>query len=134
MVVDDEVIVRIAIADELRDDGYTVVEARDGCEAISLLDSGIAIDVILSDVNMPGRLSGLQLAEQVAKRVDHVPVVLTSGSHDAGQEASRLGIPFVRKPYLTSEIVAALELALQGAVGLEDGRRKGNGNSHGGGR
>jgi CheY-like chemotaxis protein len=64
-VVEDEVLVRIKVADELRAQGYAVIEATNASEAISVLQSSMRIDLVLTDIRMPGDLDGLGLARMM---------------------------------------------------------------------
>ena len=102
LVVEDEVLVRLAIADYLRDCGYRVLEAASGDEAVSVLASAdLAVDVVFSDVQMPGTRDGFALAHWVRKNRPGVRVVLTSGWAGAAAKAGELchDGPMVTKPY-----------------------------------
>jgi light-regulated signal transduction histidine kinase (bacteriophytochrome) len=63
LVVDDEPVVRMLIGDVLRDLGYAVIEAADGAEGLRVLDSPQPVDLLISDVGLPGGLNGRQLAD-----------------------------------------------------------------------
>ncbi len=65
MVVEDGFLVRLDIAFQLEDEGYEVVAAGTADEALALLLDAHSIDVLFTDVSMPGRIDGLQLAHQV---------------------------------------------------------------------
>lgn len=100
LVVDDEVLVRMVIAEELRDRGYAVIEAASADEAAAILRAGMAVDLVFTDVAMPGRLDGLALAELV--RADHptLKIVITSGHLSPGDERRSKADAFLPKPYL----------------------------------
>jgi two-component system, response regulator PdtaR len=87
MVVEDDVIVRFPIAEPLRNVGLEVIEAGNADEAWSYLLSGQAIDLVFSDIQLPGSMDGLELSRQVRKRFRRVIVVLTSGRRSAGSIA-----------------------------------------------
>lgn len=107
LVVEDELFVRIFIGDALRDAGYKVLEAFNGDEAVEILISGAHVDLVLSDVRMPGSVDGLQLLAFVRNNFPTLPVVLCSGHLDP-ELAMRSGAnQFLPKPYL---IVRALQL------------------------
>lgn len=78
LVVDDERDVRDLFADTLRESGHIVEDARDGDEAISLIDDGLRPCLVLSDVLMP-RLDGWDLSRTLGKRLPDLPVVLVTG-------------------------------------------------------
>ena len=91
LVVDDEVLIRMAIAEYLRDCGYRVVEAANGDEAVEVLTAADCdVDLILSDVQMPGSLDGFGLARWVRENLSGTDIILTSGYDRAAQEAKEL--------------------------------------------
>jgi CheY-like chemotaxis protein len=98
LVIEDEVVIRMLITDELRERGFTVIEACNADEAWAYLQSGGHANVVFSDVLMPGSMNGLELADKIRKQFPALPVILTSGY--VGENGSRpmLG-PFVQKPY-----------------------------------
>lgn len=79
LLAEDEFLVRLCIAQELRDVGYIVHEAADASEAISILD-GETVGLLITDIRMPGRLDGLELAKQVRKAHPQTRIVLMSGN------------------------------------------------------
>lgn len=100
LVVEDEVLVRLDIVDYLSDCGYCVLEATDASDAVTQICARSDIDVIFSDVRMPGPLDGVALARWVIETRPEIAVILTSG-HFA-QEATLRGIygtPLFSKPY-----------------------------------
>lgn len=99
MVVDDEVLIRLVAVDMLRDAGFRVVEACSADEAIALLATDVAYDLIFTDVNMPGSIDGIGLVAYVKQRYPVVPVVVTSGGA-AINELSKAGADaIIPKPY-----------------------------------
>ncbi len=107
LVVDDQVLVRLVIADYLRDCGYRVFEAGGPEEALSVFEAGLKIDVVLTDLELPGRSSGLELARWIRKRHRNVKVILSSGLYSAAELAGELceaGPPIV-KPYDSDAVV-----------------------------
>ena len=61
LIVEDEVIIRMIVGDGLRDYGNTVIEAMNADEAVEILNSGVRVDLVFSDVRMPGTRDGLGL-------------------------------------------------------------------------
>ena len=79
LIVEDETLVRMGIAEHLRDAGFLVIEAINGEEARAVLEAGVRIDVVFSDLMMPGALDGLALTEWIARLPSPPAIVLTSG-------------------------------------------------------
>lgn len=121
LVVEDEALIRFATADLLRHDGHLVLEAATADEALALLAAGVRIDAIFSDVQMPGRLDGIDLARRVAEAHPQIAVVLTSANSPDHRLSA--GNRFVRKPYRDADVVAALRAALGEDAFSQDGER-----------
>jgi two-component system, response regulator PdtaR len=103
LVVEDEVLVRSVVGMYLRDCGFHVVEAGNADEAIRVLESGLAVDIVFSDVNMPGSMDGFGLARWLRHQRPGLQLILTSGSP---QKTEELGAhrPFLAKPYDHAEL------------------------------
>jgi DNA-binding NtrC family response regulator len=97
LVVEDDILTRMAAADHLRDCGYRVLEAADAEEARTLLRASEPIEVVFSDVNMPG-VDGIRLAQWIAKEFPDLKVVLTSGDL-RNAAAAQIATHFLAKPY-----------------------------------
>lgn len=83
LVVEDEFHIRIAICAYLQDCGFMILASATADDAVAILEQGTEkIDLIFSDIRMPGRLDGLGLARWVCQYKPSVPVILTTG--DAG--------------------------------------------------
>lgn len=102
LVVEDEFLVRLAIADQLRSSGLTVVEAANATEAWLYLKSGGRADIVFSDVQMPGSMDGVEFARRVREGYPAIPFILTSGN--VPEESLGEMTPFVRKPYRFEEV------------------------------
>jgi CheY-like chemotaxis protein len=108
LVIEDEFFLRLNIVSCLQEAGYAVVEAATGEEAIALCHSDTSIDVVFTDVNLGGYVSGWDVAECFRTVRPAVPVVYTSGrSLDAGRCVG--GGTFVPKPYRESDILDACQ-------------------------
>ena len=105
LLVDDEDIVRVATAEMIRDLGHDVEEAGSGAEALARLESGLNVDVLITDYMMPG-LDGAVLARRVAKTHPRLPVLLITGY--TGRTEEVLHLPRLAKPFGRSEIAEAL--------------------------
>ena len=79
LVVDDEVLIRVMLTEALRERGYLVVEAANADEALSVLHSSIGVDVVVTDLRMPGDVDGAGLARVVRAEHPSAKVVMLSG-------------------------------------------------------
>lgn len=116
LVVEDSADVRAIARQHLVDLGYAVVEAETGAAALDLLDSGSRVDLIFSDVVMPGGVSGLDVARKVEARSPGTKVLLTTGhSEDILREQAGQAVPWriLRKPYSRAELARAVRQALK---------------------
>ncbi len=98
---------RLAVVDMLAQLGYKVITASDGEAGLLALESGAPIDLLFTDVIMPGRIKGGELARRAAQRVPPVPVLFTSGyTRDEIFHAGRLdpGVMLLGKPYRRDEL------------------------------
>jgi CheY-like chemotaxis protein len=110
LVVEDEVLVRMLIADQLRSAGYSVIEAADADEARALLAQIFDVKLVLSDIQMPGSIDGVGLARAVRAAYPGVKIVLASG-----QAATLDGVEhdgFFSKPYDVPQIVNQIKALL----------------------
>jgi CheY-like chemotaxis protein len=105
LIVEDEVLIRMSVADYLRHCGYRVIEANNADEAVEIL-TGAHVDVVFTDVNMPGSRDGFGLARWVRRERPGVKVIITSGVGRATQEAAKLceDGPLLDKPYVHEEL------------------------------
>jgi len=112
--VEDEPLVRMDMAECLRECGYRVHEAADAREAMTALRANVAVDLVLTDVALPGGMSGIELARWVARNRPNVNVVVASG---ACPEAARdcPDARFLPKPYSARELLGEVRLALADA-------------------
>jgi len=116
LVVEDEVLVRMVIADYLRECGYRVIEAGNAAEAISVLQSPEPVDIVFSDIQMPGDMDGFGLATWVRQNHPGLKVLLASGNARAAHTAGDLCEegPLERKPYHPQTILARIQRLLAG--------------------
>lgn len=114
LVVDDDQLVREPIADYLREVGYEVLEAGDAHEAIDLVDHADHVDLVFTDVRMPGELDGLGLARWVRAHRPNLPVLLTSGYYGTGWLGERLerDVRLIQKPYTQDEVLTQIRRLL----------------------
>jgi CheY-like chemotaxis protein len=116
LVAEDDPLVRHAMAEALRDLGVCVVQAATGDEAWEFLTTGGAVDLVFTDHQMPGSLTGAQLAAKIRGRYPGLKVIITSADFVAGGSEAVL-----RKPYPLYETAADLaELAVKNKHGRAD--------------
>jgi len=104
--VEDDVLVRSVVAAYLRECGFDVIEANGADEAIRVLQAEVQVDIVFSDVNMPGSMDGFGLAQWVRRERPWLRVILTSGAARTAKEAGNLCEhgPILAKPYDHAEL------------------------------
>lgn len=112
LFVEDEFLIRLAICEELRASSYHVIEAANAEEAIAILKSSSHIDLIMTDVRMPGAIDGLGLVAWVRRLHPKLPVIITSGHLPRGSTFDE-ATTFLPKPYGTLEALRLIEKRLE---------------------
>lgn len=97
LVVEDEVLIRLHVSDCLRDVGFDVIEATDATRALELLESNPSIDLVFTDVTLPGDLDGFALVEWIRVHKPGLPAILTSGKVSDTSPKCK-DVPFFAKP------------------------------------
>lgn len=115
LLAEDDFLTRMLVSDCLREDGFNVLEASNGDEAVDILQSGLSVDLIFTDVHMPGRTDGLQLLSFAQSRWPQLPVLLTSGHLDPAAAYEGGAAAFLPKPCNPDAVVAAVKMALEPA-------------------
>jgi CheY-like chemotaxis protein len=110
LVVEDNPDVRAVAVTLLEQLNYRTVAVDNAKAALNLLGNGTSVDLVFSDVMLPGDLDGLGLAEAISKRYPQTPVLLTSGYSKA--LIGRHGLPILRKPYQISALAEAVRSTL----------------------
>jgi len=111
LLVEDHDAVRQELVRALRDDGYHVIEARDGELALSVLASGLPVDLLVTDIVMPN-MGGLELAA-VLDAMRHPPILLFMSAYPL--QPSLVPGRLLRKPFRPSELVAEVSRLLAAA-------------------
>jgi signal transduction histidine kinase/CheY-like chemotaxis protein len=99
LVVDDDIEVADLAGQLLEACGYSVKLAHRAKAALDLLNGGEPVDLVFSDIIMPGGMDGVQLAEELRRRFPKVSVLLTTGHSEAAPAALAKGLPIITKPY-----------------------------------
>lgn len=108
LVVEDEPVIRMNAVSIIEDAGYDVVEASNADDAIMHLETRLDIQVVFSDIEMPGTMDGLKLLHTVRRRWPPVVLILTSGRVSPKVEEMPSETVFLRKPYHDAALVKAL--------------------------
>jgi CheY-like chemotaxis protein len=108
LVVEDEPLVRLFLTDFLDEAGFKVFEAVSADEAMTILQARPDIQVIISDIEMPGSMSGLELARAVHARWPGIGIVVTSGRERPGPDDLSEKVAFLAKPYLPDTVIALI--------------------------
>jgi DNA-binding NtrC family response regulator len=114
LLVEDEVALRVAVADQLADAGYHVVQAHSGEEAVHAL-SQFAFDVVVTDLRLPG-IGGTEVLEAAVERYADIVVIVMTGFgtvRDAVATIKRGASDFITKPFQTDELLHVLTAALE---------------------
>ena len=116
LIVEDELLIRMSAAEQLRDAGYRVTEAATADEAQVLLMTGNWPDVLFTEINMPRSLTGFELAEWVQQRYPKVKIILTSGGprFDEDLAAPFRAHAFLYKPYPPEKLTDTIKRLLEG--------------------
>ena len=106
LVVEDESLVREVLAADLADAGHRIVQALNADEAIRALDSDI--DVLVTDIDMPGSMDGLALAFLVSDNWPPIKIIIASGKHKPLSDEMPEGAAFLAKPYFSRQVLDAI--------------------------
>ncbi len=115
LVVEDDAMVRRYVMTQIQSLGYTTLEASNGSDALRIIDDVPAIDLLFTDVIMPGAMNGRQLVDEALKRRPGLKTLYTSGyTENAIVHHGRLdsGVLLLAKPYRKSELARMIRLAL----------------------
>ncbi|MBM0204672.1 response regulator [Micromonospora sp. STR1s_5] len=109
LVAEDEALIRMSAADQLELEGYEVLEAGNAAEALAMIQARPEVQVLFTDIDMPGDLNGMGLAEQVHQRWPEVLLLVTSGRQSLSDDDVPDDGMFVAKPYAGEELSGALK-------------------------
>jgi len=115
LLVEDDDEVAALVSEMLGQLGFEVTRAASAAAALGALADGRSVDIVFSDIMMPGGMNGVELAREIRKRRSDIPVLLTSGYSEASaHDADAAGIQILAKPYHIEELAAALSAARSG--------------------
>ena len=108
LVVEDEPLILDIVADELNDAGFEVLQATTGEEAVAILEKAQSVDLLLTDIRLPGVLDGWGVAERARQRFAGLPVIYVTGY--SGEPARQVPDSILMmKPYRPSAVVKAAQ-------------------------
>jgi CheY-like chemotaxis protein len=116
LVVEDDEEVRSTVVDMLSDLGYRVLKAKDAQSALAIIESGVPVDLLFTDVVMPGTLRSPELARKAQERLPGIAILFTSGyTENAIVHGGRLddGIELLSKPYTREAMARKLRHVLR---------------------
>ena len=115
LIVEDDKLVRKYVVTQIEGLGYTTLEAGNAAEALAIIDNGATIDLLFTDVIMPGSMNGRQLVDEALKRKSTLKTLFTSGyTENAIVHHGRLdtGVLLLAKPYRKSDLARMIRIAL----------------------
>lgn len=119
LVVEDEFLIRLTLAEALGDEGFEVLEAETGDAALPMLTPDSGIRLLLTDIQLPGSLNGRALATRVRQLLPNLPVIYMTGrlEPDSAGTASPLDA-FIAKPYTLTDICEAARRLTGASAGV----------------
>ena len=108
LVVEDEALLLFAIADDLRELGFGVLEAHNADQAVARLEAHPEITALFTDIDMPGSMNGVQLSMLVEHRWPEKKVVITSGKMRPAAGVMPASAAFLAKPYSVDAVARAV--------------------------
>jgi PAS domain S-box-containing protein len=118
LIVEDDALVRTYVTAQVKSLGYRTFSATNGAEALALIDGDAPVDLLFTDVVMPGGMNGRQLADEARKRRPELKVLFTSGyTENAIVHHGRLdpGVLLLAKPYRKPQLAEMIRVALDAA-------------------
>ncbi|MFJ6322177.1 MULTISPECIES: response regulator [unclassified Rhizobium] len=109
LVVEDEILLRMDLAMSLEDQGFKVYEASSADEAIDILSAHSEINLMFTDIDMPGSMDGLKLAAAVRDRWPPIKIIITSGHRHLSDDQLPVEGKFFDKPYNASLLISTMK-------------------------
>lgn len=108
LVVEDEALIRMNAVEMIADAGFEVVEASNADEAIAILEARTDIRVVFTDIDMPGSMNGIRLAQAVRGRWPPIKIIATSGHFKLHKGDLPDDGRFLAKPYNSRQITSVI--------------------------
>ena len=103
LIVEDEFLVRLTLAEALSDEGFQVLEAETGDAALPILQSHQEISLLLTDIQLPGTINGHALALKARENLPNLPIIFMTGGPEERTDDSARDV-FISKPYTLATI------------------------------
>jgi CheY-like chemotaxis protein len=110
LIVGDDIVLRRIMRRTLEAEGHYVLEASDGVDALSILEQHMPVDVVVTELCMPG-MDGWELAGKLAERSPRIPSLFLSG-YESHPDTARLPGPVLAKPFMPVQLVASVDQLL----------------------
>jgi CheY-like chemotaxis protein len=114
LVVDDEVLIRMMVVDQLMDMGFACEEAASGAEALVVLERGTQLELMITDIGLPDGLDGNELAQRARQMRPDLKIMLMTGYTDA--KAPAPGMSVLTKPFDMAELIKSVDALLAAPV------------------
>jgi len=115
VVAEDEPLLLMVAADALREEGFVAIEVGDAISALDICKARTdEVDVLFTDIRMPGPMDGLELAHRVRERWPWISVVIASGNLFVAPDELPAGTRFLPKPYDMRRVVDLIRELRQG--------------------
>lgn len=111
LVVEDEIVIRLMLTEELEDAGFAVHGAGNANEALNCIAAHPEISVLFTDVNMPGTINGIELARRILTERPAMQLYLASGRERPNDGSIPVESIFIEKPYNVCKVVDAIRNA-----------------------
>jgi DNA-binding NtrC family response regulator len=108
LIVEDEPLIRMSSAVTLEEAGFHILEAGSGAEALDILMAHTDIDVLMTDVCMPGEITGLDLVALAHRFHPDIRSIVVSGNTSAEEASDAGAVGFLPKPYMAHSLVRAI--------------------------
>src|SRR5450432_1612461 len=119
LVVEDEMMLRMRAVDIVEDAGFTAIEAVNADEALTILESRSDIELLFTDIQMPGSMDGLKLAHAVHERWPSIKIILVSGKLTLSEAEKPIHSRFFGKPLEVKQMIAEMrEMIGQGTLSI----------------
>lgn len=109
LIVEDEPLIRMCAVDFAEEAGYAALEAGDSAEALAILERGENVEILFTDITLPGGMDGISLSQVVAERWPGVRIMLASGALSGLPADIAPGAFRLPKPYGLNEFLEAIE-------------------------